>query len=137
MTLQPLFILCSKMLPDYWMYFSLFCECISVYFSYSSVLLYAFTSLCVLCRHISLSVLFQYIYISTCLFLKMISLWKNKNISSLPSVNTYQNAQWIAYCCFKDNILLDSTVSFLALCSLCFLPTFTMWFSRYFWKLGS
>lgn len=58
---------------------SLFSECISVYFFYGSVLLYAFISLYVLCRHKSLSMLFQYIcYVSACLFLKVISLWKNK-----------------------------------------------------------
>lgn len=103
----------------------LLCECISVYFFYCSVLLYAFTSLYALCRHKSLSMLFQHIYFSTCLF-KVISLWKKKIF--LPSVNTCQNAEWIAHCCFKHKILLDSTVPFLALVhhvfSLCLLCSF-------------
>lgn len=134
MTLQPFFILCTKMLPDYWKYFSsLFSECISVYFFYGSVFLYAFNSLYVPCRHKikSLSVVFQYICnVSTCLFLKVISFWKNEIFLLSP---LWALAKML--CEFLTAVLKTRSWLHCSLSSPCFLPLFAMWFSRYFWEL--
>lgn len=108
--------------------------CVNVFPSTAFTTLYfcMLLFLCMLSVDINPFLCFFNIFISAHTCLRCYLCEKNKIF--LPSVNTCQNAEWIAHCCFKHKILLDSTVPFLALCSPCFLPVFIMHFSR---QLGS